>query len=126
MTFQDLRDFRERDSGGGNESMITRSNLAEQLREYQIRSKYDWASVSIFSSTSNLSHSRVDVVIFVIWELVILASLVFSAVSLYVRHIKLAFILVCITLLLFVCMKITKQVRLARKKKRRMLLPLSM
>ncbi|KAI8014778.1 hypothetical protein LOK49_LG05G03860 [Camellia lanceoleosa] len=126
MTFQDLRDFRERDSGGGNESMITRSNLAEQLREYQIRSKYDWASVSFFSSTSNLTHSRVDVVIFVIWELVILASLVFSAVSLYVRHIKLAFILVCITLLLFVCMKITKQVRLARKKKRRMLLPLSM
>ncbi|CAL5384552.1 unnamed protein product [Camellia sinensis] len=58
MTFQDLRDFRERDSGGGNESMITRSNLAEQLREYQIRSKYDWASVSIFSSTSNLTHSR--------------------------------------------------------------------
>ncbi|KAL7244700.1 hypothetical protein ACSBR2_000133 [Camellia fascicularis] len=126
MTFQDLRDFRERDSGGGNESMITRSNLAEQLREYQIRSKYDWASVSFFSSTSNLTHSRVDVVIFVIWELVILAFLVFSAVSLYVRHIKLAFILVCITLLLFVCMKITKQVRLARKKKRRMLLPLSM
>ncbi|CAL5332054.1 unnamed protein product [Camellia sinensis] len=60
MTFQDLRDFRERDSGGGNESMITRSNLAEQLREYQIRSKYDWASVSIFSSTSNLTHSRVS------------------------------------------------------------------
>ncbi|KAL0865802.1 hypothetical protein Bca101_044920 [Brassica carinata] len=38
--------------------MITRSNLAEQLREYQIRSKHDWASVSFFSSTSNLSSSR--------------------------------------------------------------------
>lgn len=39
--------------------MITRSNLAEQLREYQIRSKYDWASVSFFSSTaSNLTSSR--------------------------------------------------------------------
>ncbi|BFG17546.1 hypothetical protein CerSpe_038200 [Prunus speciosa] len=67
--------------------MITRSNLAEQLREYQIRSKHDWASVSFFSSTSNHTLSRVDVVLFVIWEL---------------------------------------QVRLARKKKRRMLLPLSM
>ncbi|XP_019233733.1 PREDICTED: uncharacterized protein LOC109214287 [Nicotiana attenuata] len=108
--------------------MITRSNLAEQLREYQIRSKHDWASVSFFSSTfSNLtSSSRVDVVIFVIWELVILAFLVFSAVSLYFRHLKLAFILVCVTLLLLLCMKITKQVRSARKKKRRMLLPLSM
>ncbi|XP_022769319.1 uncharacterized protein LOC111312883 isoform X1 [Durio zibethinus] len=108
------------------EVMITRSNLAEQLREYQIRSKHDWASVSFFSSTSNLTSSRVDVVVFVIWELIILAFLVFSAVSLYFRHMQLAFILVCITMLLLLCMKITKQVRLARKKKRRMLLPLSM
>lgn len=69
---------------------------------------------------------RVDVVIFVIWELIILSFLVFSAVSLYFRHMQLAFILVCITLLLLLCMKVTKQVRLARKKKRRMLLPLSM
>ncbi|KAA8537439.1 hypothetical protein F0562_026874 [Nyssa sinensis] len=44
--------------------MITRSNLAEQLREYQIRSKHDWASVSFFSSTSNFTSSRVDVVAF--------------------------------------------------------------
>ncbi|ESW08133.1 hypothetical protein PHAVU_009G021200 [Phaseolus vulgaris] len=107
--------------------MITRSNLAEQLREYQIRSKHDWASVSFFSSTSpNITTSRVDVVVFVIWELIILAFLVFSVVSLYFKHIRLAFILVCITVLLLLCMKITKQVRLARKKKRRMLLPLSM
>ncbi|KEH36282.1 hypothetical protein MtrunA17_Chr3g0143691 [Medicago truncatula] len=108
--------------------MITRSNLAEQLRDYQIRSKHDWASVSFFSSTSsNITNtSKVDVVVFVIWELVILAFLVFSVVSLYFKHIQLAFILVCITVLLLLCMKITKQVRLARKKKRRMLLPLSM
>jgi hypothetical protein len=65
-------------------------------------------------------------VVFVIWELFIIAFLVFSAVSLYFRHMRLAFILVCITLLLLICMKVTKQVRLARKKKRRMLLPLSM
>ncbi|KAJ8561313.1 hypothetical protein K7X08_027503 [Anisodus acutangulus] len=106
--------------------MITRSKLAEQLREYQIKSKHDWASVSFFSSTSNLTSTRVDVVVFVIWELVILAFLVFSAVSLYFRHLKLAFILVCVTLLLLLCMKIAKKVRSARKKKRRMLLPLSM
>ncbi|XP_008221161.1 PREDICTED: uncharacterized protein LOC103321163 [Prunus mume] len=106
--------------------MITRSNLAEQLREYQIRSKHDWASVSFFSSTSNHTLSRVDVVLFVIWELVILAFVVFSAVSLYFRHMRLAFLLLCIAMLLLLCIKITKQVRLARKKKRRMLLPLSM
>lgn len=69
---------------------------------------------------------RVDVVVFVIWELVVLAFLVFSVVSIYFKHIRLAFILVFITVLLLLCMKITKQVRLARKKKRRMLLPLSM
>ncbi|KAL3641637.1 hypothetical protein CASFOL_012452 [Castilleja foliolosa] len=106
--------------------MITRSNLAEQLREYQIRSKHDWASLSFFSSTSNLASSRVDVAIFVIWELVILAFLVFSAVSLYFRHLRIAIILLCITLMLLVFMKVTKQVRLARRKKRRMMLPLSM
>ncbi|CAH8382574.1 unnamed protein product [Eruca vesicaria subsp. sativa] len=55
---------------------------------------------------------RVDVVVFVI--LVILAFLVFSIVSLYFKRLQLAFILV------------TKHVRSARKKKRRMLLPLSM
>nr|XP_016472179.1 PREDICTED: uncharacterized protein LOC107794218 [Nicotiana tabacum] len=106
--------------------MITRSNLAEQLREYQIRSKHDWASVSVFSSTSNLTSTRADVVIFVIFELVILALLVFSAVSLYFKHLKLAFILVCVSLLLLLCVTIAKQVTAARKKKRRMLLPLSM
>ncbi|PIN08624.1 hypothetical protein CDL12_18795 [Handroanthus impetiginosus] len=106
--------------------MITRSNLVEQLREYQIRSKHDWASVSFFTSTSNLTSSRVDVAIFVIWELVILSFLVFSAVSLYFRHLRLAIILLCVAMLLLLCMKVTKQVRQARKKKRRMLLPLSM
>ncbi|KAL1533127.1 hypothetical protein AAHA92_33056 [Salvia divinorum] len=70
--------------------MITRSKLAEQLREYQTRSKHDWASFSLFSSTSNLASSRVDVAIFVIWELVILAFVVFSIVSLYYRHSRLA------------------------------------
>ncbi|XP_068640928.1 uncharacterized protein [Aristolochia californica] len=106
--------------------MITRSNLAEQLREYQIRSKYEWASLSFFSSTANLNSSRVDVVVSVIWELIILAFLVFSAVSLYYRCMQLAFCLISIATLLVVCLKITKQVRLARKRKRRMLLPLSM
>ncbi|XP_076881735.1 uncharacterized protein LOC143529950 [Bidens hawaiensis] len=118
--------------GGGSANYysgqrITRSNLVDQLREYQIRSKHDWASMSFFSSTSNLSSSsRVDVVVFVIWELVILAFFVFSAVSLYFRHMKLGFGLATVTLLLLVSMKVTKRIKLAQKKKRRMLLPLSM
>ncbi|PWA76757.1 hypothetical protein CTI12_AA229720 [Artemisia annua] len=69
---------------------------------------------------------RVDVVIFVIWELVILAFFVFSAVSLYFRQLKLAIVLATVTLLLLLSMKVTKHIKLARKKKRRMLLPLSM
>ncbi|XP_047323474.1 uncharacterized protein LOC124927157 [Impatiens glandulifera] len=106
--------------------MITRSNLAEQLREYQIRSKHEWSSISFFSSTSNLTSSRVDVAVFVIWELIILASLVFSAVSLYFRNMNVAFILFSFSLILLICMKITRSIKQNRKKKRRMLLPLSM
>ncbi|KAL8224217.1 hypothetical protein R6Q57_019692 [Mikania cordata] len=111
---------------GQPENKITRSNLVDQLREYQIRSKHDWASMSFFSSTSNPSYSRVDVVVFVAWELVILAFFVFSAVSLYFRHLILGFGLATITLLLLLSMKLTKRIKLAQKKKRRMLLPLSM
>lgn len=40
------------------EKKITRSNLVEQLREYQIRTKHDWASVSLFTPSSNLYTSR--------------------------------------------------------------------
>ncbi|KAL7588091.1 uncharacterized protein LOC111885901 [Lactuca sativa] len=115
-----------RSSSARHERKITRSNLVDQLREYQIRSKHDWASVSFFSSTSNLSSSRVDVVVFVIWELAILAFFVFSAVALYFSHMRLGFGLATITLLLLLCMKLTKRIKLAQKKKRRMLLPLSM
>ncbi|MFS7993986.1 hypothetical protein Hanom_Chr12g01100581 [Helianthus anomalus] len=68
----------------------------------------------------------VDVVVFVIWELVILAFFVFSAVSLYFRHLRLGFGLATVTLLLLLSMKVTKRIKLAQKKKRRMLLPLSM
>ncbi|KAD2393285.1 hypothetical protein E3N88_40262 [Mikania micrantha] len=46
---------------GQPENKITRSNLVDQLREYQIRSKHDWASMSFFSSTSNPSYSRSNV-----------------------------------------------------------------
>jgi hypothetical protein len=53
--------------------MITRSNLAEQLRDYQIRSKHDWASVSFFSSTSpNITTSRYHQYLFTLFLFVYL------------------------------------------------------
>ncbi|OAY70962.1 uncharacterized protein LOC109727011 [Ananas comosus] len=104
--------------------MITRSNLAEQLREYQIRSKHEWATLSYFASTAS-SSSRVDVVL-VLWELLMFAFFVFSGVALYFRYMRVAFFLVCVTAVILVCMKIAKKVRQNRRSKRRMLLPLSM
>ncbi|XP_042391411.1 uncharacterized protein LOC121982429 [Zingiber officinale] len=99
--------------------MITRSNLAEQLREYQVRSSHEWAIVSFFTS------SRVDVIL-VLWELLMFAFIVFSGVALYFQYIKVALVLVFLTLLMLVGMKVTRQVRRNRKMKRKMLLPLSM
>ncbi|KAJ8618266.1 hypothetical protein MRB53_014452 [Persea americana] len=66
--------------------MIPRSNLAEQLREYQIRSKYEWTPFSFSSFSSSNLTSRVDFIISAVWELMILAFLVLSAVSLYFRE----------------------------------------
>ncbi|KAG6505679.1 uncharacterized protein LOC121986323 [Zingiber officinale] len=99
--------------------MITRSNLAEQLREYQVRSSHEWAIVSFFTS------SRVDVIL-VLWELLMFAFIVFSGVALYFQYIKVALVLVFLTFLMLVGMKVTRQVRRNNKMKRKMLLPLSM
>nr|GEX23258.1 NADH-ubiquinone oxidoreductase chain [Tanacetum cinerariifolium] len=84
-TFSSLSSFRTGmgDLPGSLHMMVTKQSREHAgkadnivLREYQIRSKHDWASVSFFSSTSNLSSnsSRVDVVVFVIWELAILGN----------------------------------------------------
>ncbi|XP_024988395.1 uncharacterized protein LOC112523148 [Cynara cardunculus var. scolymus] len=110
------------------QNKIKRSDLVDQLRDHQVRSKYNWASVSYFSSNANLSssYSRMDMMMFVLWELLILAFIVSSAVSLYLTHWRLTLTLAIITLLLLLCLKVTKQAKLNRKNKRRMLLPLSM
>ncbi|KAI3745734.1 hypothetical protein L6452_08140 [Arctium lappa] len=111
------------------QNKIKRSDLVDQLRDHQVRSKFNWASVSYFSSTANLSsssYSRMDMMMFVLWELLILAFIVSSAVSLYLTHWRLTLTLAIITLLLLLCLKVTKQAKLNKKNKRRMLLPLSM
>ncbi|XP_074581045.1 uncharacterized protein LOC141837565 [Curcuma longa] len=105
--------------------MITRSNLAEQLREYQVRSKHEWATLSFFSSTATNTSSWVDVIL-VVWELSMFASLIFSGVALFFRYIKVALVLISLTFLMLLCIKVTKQARKNRKMRRKMLLPLSM
>ncbi|XP_078446320.1 uncharacterized protein LOC144715260 [Wolffia australiana] len=106
--------------------MITRSNLAEQLREYQIRSKHDWASFSFFSSTAATAPSKSDVVISVLLELWMFAFLIFSGISYYLGYIWASFFLLCGAVLVYAAMRVVKRVRQNRKSKRRMLLPLSM
>ncbi|KAG6525872.1 hypothetical protein ZIOFF_015843 [Zingiber officinale] len=113
--------------------MITRSNLAEQLREYQARSTHEWAIVSFFTSSrymvtlkgSPIHERRVDVIL-VMWELLMFALIVFSGVALYFRYMKVALALMFLTFVMLVGMRVTRQVRRNRKMKRKMLLPLSM
>ncbi|KAH7442181.1 hypothetical protein KP509_03G075500 [Ceratopteris richardii] len=38
--------------------MITHANLAEQLRDHQLRSEQSWATLSFFSSTANILTSE--------------------------------------------------------------------
>ncbi|KAJ0462810.1 hypothetical protein HanHA300_Chr14g0508231 [Helianthus annuus] len=67
-----------------------------------------------------------DMVMFVIWEILILAFIISSVVSLYFTHLRLTLIFATVAWLLLLCMKVTKQVKLNSKTKRRMMLPLSM
>ncbi|KAJ3692841.1 hypothetical protein LUZ60_011936 [Juncus effusus] len=101
--------------------------MAEQLKEYgyKIRPRHEWLHVASFASSSPSPSSRGDVLL-VILELLMLAFLIFSGVSLYFKHMKLAFLFICITALILICMRISKQVRENREWRRRMLLPLSM
>ncbi|KAF3332207.1 hypothetical protein FCM35_KLT01784 [Carex littledalei] len=106
--------------------MITRSNLAEQLREYQIRSKHQWATIAFLSSTSNSGKaSRGDTTILLL-KRCMFSSLVFSGVAFYFQYTRLALSLICMTFIILTCMRVTKKMRQNRKYKQRMLLPLSM
>lgn len=105
--------------------MITRSNLAEQLRDYQVRSQHKWAPLTLFSSTTQIT-SGSDAAKAGLWALLFLALLIFSFIALYLRYAWLGFTFVCLAILLPICLKIVRQTKLARKRRRRMLLPLSM
>ncbi|OAY80976.1 uncharacterized protein LOC109712844 [Ananas comosus] len=89
--------------------MITRSKLVEQLRDYQIRSQ----------------HKR-DIIGAVSWGLLCCFLIVSSYVTLYFRYFRLSAIIICLGILFPMCLHIFRQRMSARKRERRLLLPLSM
>ncbi|XP_057822763.1 uncharacterized protein LOC131035139 isoform X2 [Cryptomeria japonica] len=109
---------------GKKKDMITRSNLAEQLRDYQIRSQHKWASLTFFSATAQITSGEAAKA--GLWGLLFFALIIFSFISLYLRYTWLGFSFVCLAILLPICLKIVRQTKLAKKRQRRMLLPLSM
>ncbi|KAG1348085.1 hypothetical protein COCNU_06G019140 [Cocos nucifera] len=89
--------------------MITRSKLVEQLRDYQIRSQ----------------HKR-DIIGALSWGLLLCFLVISSYVTLYFRYFKLSAIIICLGILLPVCLQICRHRKMAKKRERRLLLPLSM
>lgn len=79
----------------------------------------------VTSQLFDICWCRVEVLL-VIWELVLFALLVFACVAFYFKFIRLAFSFTCVTALLYMCMRLTKEERKHKRSKQRMLLPLSM
>ncbi|CAH1429140.1 unnamed protein product [Lactuca virosa] len=104
--------------------MITRSKLVEQLRDSQIRSQHKWSPLVIFSPKPNLS-SWIDVGVAVFWLIVLIILVTSSYMTLYLRHYWLSFIIICLSISIPIRLRISRQT-IARKKDRRLLLPLSM
>ncbi|CAD5163292.1 unnamed protein product [Musa acuminata subsp. malaccensis] len=132
--------------------MITRSKLVEQLREYQIRSQHKWGALAAFSPKPQMTtrfpfplhsltifnyarqnsprlrfgnHLR-DVFVALTFALVFVLLIVSCYAALYFRHFLISAVLVFLGILLPTCLKISRHRWLARKKERRMSLPLSM
>lgn len=107
-----------------SEDMITRSKLVEQLRDYQIRSQHKCPGLIFFSPKPHIT-SWADVAVASLWAFLFCVLLVSSYVTLYYRHFWLSFVVVCIGILLPIRLRIARQT-LAKKKDRRLSLPLSM
>ncbi|KAG8384001.1 hypothetical protein BUALT_Bualt04G0072500 [Buddleja alternifolia] len=136
--------------------MITRSKLVEQLRDYQIRSQHKCPPLSVFSPKPLLSTwyacsayiylflcSLVDspipifirgirllgfgsdVAVAIFWVLIFVVLLFASYITLYLRHYWLSFAILCLGILIPIRLRISRH-SLARKRDRRLLLPLSM
>ncbi|KAG2720035.1 hypothetical protein I3843_02G010900 [Carya illinoinensis] len=104
--------------------MITRSKLVEQLRDHQIRSQRKCPALTVFSPKPHFT-SWVDVTVAIFWALIFSMLVVSCYWSLYLGHIRISFVVICIGIFLPVRLRKSRQ-SLARKKERRLLLPLSM
>uniref|UniRef100_A0A5B7BR03 Uncharacterized protein n=1 Tax=Davidia involucrata TaxID=16924 RepID=A0A5B7BR03_DAVIN len=104
--------------------MITRSKLVEQLRDYQIRSQHKCPALTIFSPKPHIS-TWADVAVAIFCASLFCVLVVSSYVTLYFRYFWLSFVFICLGILLPICLRISRQT-LARKRERRLLLPLSM
>ncbi|KAJ3674453.1 hypothetical protein LUZ60_005069 [Juncus effusus] len=89
--------------------MITRSKLVEQLRDYQIRSQ----------------HKR-DIIGAVSWGLLLCFLIISSYLAIYFRHFKVSALIIFLGILIPSCLHVSRQRKLAKKRERRLLLPLSM
>ncbi|XP_054808534.1 uncharacterized protein LOC129310649 [Prosopis cineraria] len=101
--------------------MITRSKLVEQLRDYQIRSQHKYSALTIFSPKPHVN-TRVDVAVAVIFALSFCILSVLACITLYFRRFWIFLVVVCLSISLFIRLKVSRQA-LARKRERR--LPLS-
>ncbi|KAF5198358.1 Nadh-ubiquinone oxidoreductase chain [Thalictrum thalictroides] len=106
--------------------MITREKLAEQLKVYQSRSQHKWNSTLIIFSPKPQLYTRTDLTVARVVALLFGVLVIFIFVAFYFRHFWLSLILICFGILLPVCLKISRRRKLAIKRERRMLLPLSM
>ncbi|BBN00880.1 hypothetical protein MPTK1_2g02880 [Marchantia polymorpha subsp. ruderalis] len=96
--------------------MITRRNLAEQLRDYQLRSERDWSSLSFWSSTNRPDGSTRGQ-----WRIFICILFLTAAGILYFfRDIRLSLTLLAIAIILQTCFRAVRS-RLARRRQRRVL-----
>lgn len=96
-------------AAAGVSAMITRSKLVEQLRDYQIRTQ----------------HKR-DIIGAISWGLLCCFLIISSYMTLYFRHFWLSAIIISLGILLPAGLYILRQRKLAKKRERRLLLPLSM
>ncbi|KDO79529.1 hypothetical protein CISIN_1g041052mg, partial [Citrus sinensis] len=106
------------------EEMITRSKLVEQLRDFQIRSQHKCPALTVFSPKPFLS-SRVDVAVAIFWATLFSMLVVSSYVTFYLRHFWLSLFILGLSILLPIRLRSFRQA-VARKRERRLLLPLSM
>ncbi|KZV19019.1 hypothetical protein F511_08447 [Dorcoceras hygrometricum] len=104
--------------------MITRSKLVEQLRDYQIRSQHKCPALTVFSPTPLLS-TWFDVAVAIFWAFLFTVLLVSSYVTLYLKHYWISFGIMFLAILIPYILRISRQ-SIARKRDRRLLLPLSM